>query len=74
MLLQALGFEVTAYPPTLWFMPTLENYRQLFETTPFAHYTWNSAVITIGSTAIGHLLGVPASFAVSWTRITWPRP
>ena len=64
--------EVTAYPPTLWFMPTLENYRALFNTTPFAHYTWNSAVITIGSTVIGIVLGVPASFAVSWTRITWP--
>jgi multiple sugar transport system permease protein len=64
--------EVTAYPPKLWFAPTLDNYRQLFDTTPFAHYTWNSAVITIGSTLIGIVLGVPASFAVSWTRITWP--
>lgn len=64
--------EVTAYPPKLIFTPTLANYVQLFGKTPFAHYTWNSAVITIGSTLIGILLGVPASFAVSWTRITWP--
>ena len=64
--------EVTAYPPTLMFSPTLENYRTLFGTTPFLHYTWNSTVITVGSTAIGLLLGIPASFAVSWTRITWP--
>jgi multiple sugar transport system permease protein len=64
--------EVTAYPPTLWFSPTLDNYRQLFETTPFARYTLNSLVITIGSTAIGIVLGVPSAFAVSWTRITWP--
>ncbi len=64
--------EVTAYPPKLLFTPTLGNYRQLFETTPFLHYTRNSAVITFGSTAIGLLLGVPAAFAVSWTRITWP--
>lgn len=64
--------EVTAYPPKLWFAPTLDNYRQLFNTTPFGHYTWNSAVVTIGSTLIGIVLGVPASFAVSWTRITWP--
>jgi len=34
--------EVTAYPPTLVFAPTLDNYRQLFGTTPFAHYTLNS--------------------------------
>jgi multiple sugar transport system permease protein len=64
--------EVTAYPPKLWFAPTLDNYRQLFNTTPFSHYTWNSLVITVGSTAIGIALGVPAAFAVSWTRITWP--
>lgn len=64
--------EVTAYPPKLFFAPTLENYRTLFGTTPFLHYTWNSTVITVGSTAIGLLLGVPAAFAVSWTRITWP--
>ncbi|MET3515922.1 MAG: carbohydrate ABC transporter permease [Gammaproteobacteria bacterium] len=64
--------EVTAYPPKLFFTPTLDNYRQLFGTTPFAHYTWNSLVITVGSTVIGIVLGVPAAFAVSWTRITWP--
>jgi ABC-type spermidine/putrescine transport system permease subunit II len=64
--------QVTAYPPRLFFSPTLDNYRQLFETTPFARYTWNSLVVTTGSTLIGLLLGVPAAFAVSWTRITWP--
>jgi multiple sugar transport system permease protein len=64
--------EVTAYPPKLFFSPTLENYRTLFGTTPFLQYTWNSTVITVGSTAIGLLLGIPAAFAVSWTRITWP--
>lgn len=64
--------EVTAFPPKLWFTPTLDNYRQLFNTTPFIHYTWNSLVITSCSTAIGIALGVPAAFAVSWTRIAWP--
>ncbi len=64
--------QVTAYPPQLFFTPTLDNYRHLIDSTPFAHYTWNSTVITMGSTLIGIVLGVPASFAVSWTRITWP--
>ncbi|ARP87544.1 carbohydrate ABC transporter permease [Bordetella genomosp. 9] len=64
--------DVIAYPPAFWFTPTLDNYRQLFETTPFAHYTWNSVVVTTGSTLIGIVLGVPAAFASSWTRITWP--
>jgi multiple sugar transport system permease protein len=64
--------EVTAYPPRFVFSPTLDNYRQLFQTTPFLHYTWNSVVITVGSTLIGLVLGVPLAFATSWTRITWP--
>lgn len=64
--------QVTAYPPTLIFSPTLDNYRQLFDTTPFARHALNSVIVTVGSTLLGLLLGVPAAFAVSWTRITWP--
>jgi multiple sugar transport system permease protein len=64
--------EVTAYPPKFLFAPTLDNYRQLFQTTPFLEYTWNSMVVTVGSTLIGLVLGVPLAFATSWTRITWP--
>ena len=45
------SFEVTAYPPTLIFSPTLENYVQLMKTTPFASYALNSLIVTIGSTA-----------------------
>jgi multiple sugar transport system permease protein len=64
--------EVTAYPPTVVFSATLDNYRQLFATTPFAHYALNSLWVSTGSTLIGLLLGVPAAFVVSWSRITWP--
>ena len=66
------SFEVTAYPPRLFFTPTLDNYRQLAQTTPFPAYTLNSLVVTIGSTSLGILLGIPAAFAVSWTKVTWP--
>ncbi|MGA2989209.1 MAG: carbohydrate ABC transporter permease [Candidatus Korobacteraceae bacterium] len=64
--------EVTAYPPKLLFSATLDNYRQLFHTTPFARYALNSFWVSTGSTLIGLLLGAPAGFAVSWSRITWP--
>jgi len=64
--------EVTAYPPKLLFSATLDNYRQLFRTTPFARYALNSFWVSAGSTLIGLLLGLPAAFAVSWSRITWP--
>ena len=66
------SFAVTAYPPTLIFAPTLDNYVHLARTTPFLSYARNSLIVTIGSTALGLLLGVPAAYAVSLTRVTWP--
>lgn len=66
------SFEVTAYPPTLIFTPTLDNYVELTRTTPFLSYALNSVIVTVGSTALGLLFGIPAAFAVSWTRISWP--
>ncbi|GAA4223967.1 multiple sugar transport system permease protein [Sagittula marina] len=66
------SFEVTAYPPKLFFTPTLENYVTLSERTPFLHYAFNSMVVTVGSTLLGLILGTPAAFVASWTRITWP--
>ena len=66
------SFAVTAYPPTLFFAPTLENYVHLARTTPFLSYARNSLIVTVGSTALGLLLGVPAAYAVSLTRVTWP--
>ena len=66
------SFEVTAYPPRLLFSPTLENYVELMKTTPFVSYAVNSLIVTIGSTSLGLLFGIPAAFAVSWTRISWP--
>ncbi|MCQ0986099.1 carbohydrate ABC transporter permease [Jiella marina] len=66
------SYEVTAYPPTIFFEPTLDNYRSLSETTPFLQFGLNSLIVTIGSTLLGLILGAPAAFVVSWTRVTWP--
>jgi multiple sugar transport system permease protein len=64
--------SVTSYPPTLFFEPTPANSRTLFAATPFARYALNSLIVAGGSTLLGVLLGVPASFGISWSRITWP--
>jgi multiple sugar transport system permease protein len=66
------SYEVIAYPPTLFFEPTLDNYKTLNTTAPFVRYTINSIIVTVGSTTLGLLLGAPAAFVASWTRITWP--
>jgi len=66
------SFEVTAYPPTVIFSPTIQNYIELTKATPFFNYAINSLIVTVGSTSLGLLFGIPAAFAVSWTRISWP--
>lgn len=67
-----LPSEVTSFPPKFIFTPSLDSYRQLFETTPFLSYGLNSLIIASGSTVLGLILGIPAAFAVSWSRVTWP--
>lgn len=64
--------DVTAYPPTLLFQPTLDNFRSLFQTVPFFEYLGNSIIVAGGSTVLGLLLAVPAAFAVSWHKVNWP--
>jgi multiple sugar transport system permease protein len=64
--------QVTAYPPALLFRPTLENYARLAQTTSFLSYARNSLIESGGATLLGLLLGVPAAYAASITRLNWP--
>lgn len=66
------SYEVIAFPPKLIFTPVIENYVTLSKQTPFLSYGINSLIVTVGSTLFGLLLGAPAAFVASWTRITWP--
>lgn len=64
--------EVAAFPPRLFFTPTLENFVELFGRNDFLHNTFNSMVVACGSTLLGLALGAPATFAISWHRMSWP--
>ena len=64
--------EITKYPPELFFTPTLENYQHLFTRTDFLENTLNSFYVAGGSTVLGLLLALPAAYAISWHRMTWP--
>src|SRR5699024_8855265 len=64
---------VVAYPPTILFSPTLENYRSvLFGDSAalatgageFVRYLLNSAVISSGAVLLSLLVGVPAAYAL----------
>ncbi|MFC0407241.1 carbohydrate ABC transporter permease [Roseomonas elaeocarpi] len=64
--------EVAAIPPRLLFTPTLDNFVELFARNDFLLYTVNSLLVSTGSTLLGLVLAVPAAFAMSWHRMSWP--
>jgi multiple sugar transport system permease protein len=59
--------DIFTLPPALLFSPTLEHYRALWD-TPFRRSFVNSAVVSLTSTALAMLLGVPGAYALSRAR------
>jgi multiple sugar transport system permease protein len=55
-----------AYPP-IWIptAPTLNNFRTVFERSPFGLYTINSIIVSGSATLIGMLVGVPAAYGIA---------
>jgi len=55
-----------AHPP-VWIPnpPTLANYQQVFERSPFGRYTVNSIIVSGSATLIGLVLGVPAAYGIA---------
>ena len=65
--------ENVTYPPVFIPQhPTLDNFRQVFEKSPFGLYTLNSFVVAVASTAIALVLGVPAAYGV--VKGNWKAP
>lgn len=56
--------QIFAFPPQFFFTPTLENYKALWA-TEFRHSFTNSAVVSIVSTTVSMLVGVPAAYALA---------
>src|SRR5919199_842846 len=55
-------------PPKFIFVPDLSGYVKLFQTTTFAQAMINSAIITVGTTAVALLLGIPAAYTLARSR------
>lgn len=68
MVLTSLKTELNAFstPPSLFFMPTLENYLTVFERSDYLKYFLNSVVISFGSSIIGMVIAVPAAYAMAF--------
>ncbi|MHB1134335.1 MAG: carbohydrate ABC transporter permease [Chloroflexota bacterium] len=59
---------IFAWPPVLFFEPTLQHYFDL-QGGQFQKSFGNSAIVSIASTGLSLLLGVPASYVLSRARL-----
>ena len=63
--------DVLAYPPTLLFQPTLDNYREvIFGSSSILPNLWSSLVVSTLATLLTMLFAVPAAYALA--RLRYP--
>jgi len=60
--------DIFSSSPSLFFAPTLENYRQAFLEKGFTDNLLNSTIVGLVSTGIALLVGVPAAYSLSRVR------
>ena len=62
------GVQNIAYPPEFIFLPTLENFRAVFEQHNFFRYLINSLIIASLATGISLVMGLPAAYSIAKYR------
>jgi multiple sugar transport system permease protein len=61
-----------AFPPVfIPDPPTLSNFIQVFQDSPFLLYTWNSIIVTGSATVLALLVGVPAGYGIAKARAAY---
>jgi sorbitol/mannitol transport system permease protein len=66
MAITAFKTEQQAYASTLFFVPTLESFREVFARSDYFAFAWNSVLISVGVTVICLLFAVPAAYAMAF--------
>lgn len=57
--------DITSWPPHIFFSPTLQNYRKVFEEQDFLKYFFNSTIVGAVSVGLSLVLGLPAAYSIS---------
>ena len=65
--------DIFAFPPKLLFTPTLQNYVGLWASS-FRYSFLNSAVVSVTSTLLALLVGVPGAYALSRMSMKQEKP
>ena len=63
--------DIFSIPPSFLFTPTLANFRGVFHYFDLVSLLESSLVISLGSTALSLLIGVPAGYALARARSKW---
>ena len=58
--------QAISVPPSLFFEPTLENFRIVQERSDYIHHAWNSVVTSFGSTIIALIIAIPAAYSMAF--------
>ncbi|TKC82882.1 carbohydrate ABC transporter permease [Trinickia terrae] len=66
MTITAFKTEQQAYASSLFFIPTLESFREVFARSNYFAFAWNSVLISAGVTAICLVFAVPCAYAMAF--------
>jgi sorbitol/mannitol transport system permease protein len=66
MTITAFKTEQQAYASSLFFMPTLDSFREVFARSNYFSFAWNSVLISAGVTIVCLLLAVPCAYAMAF--------
>ncbi|MDP5056921.1 MAG: carbohydrate ABC transporter permease [Marinomonas hwangdonensis] len=58
--------QAISIPPTLFFEPTLDNFRIVQERSDYLHHAWNSVVTAFGSTILALIIAIPAAYSMAF--------
>ena len=58
--------DAFAFPPTIFFEPTLENWKIAILDSPFLKHLTNTLIIVLGSTVLALVLGIVAAYALAY--------
>jgi multiple sugar transport system permease protein len=62
------GVQNISYPPEFIFVPTLENFRAVFQQHNFFRYLMNSLIVAGLATGVSLVLGLPAAYSIAKYR------
>jgi len=57
--------DIIAWPPKIFFEPTLRNYEKVFDEQDFLKYFVNSTVVGTAAVGLSLLLGLPAAYSIA---------